>query len=81
VVNKKVDKGVYDAQQDLVCVPMDEGQISNPQPFSLVVAHVAPKQCNLRIYQGKTGALGGVSREMISHRRLPCAVYSHAGSR
>jgi hypothetical protein len=56
VVNKKVDKGEYDAQQDLVRVPMDEGQISNPQPFSLVFAHVAPKQCNLRIYQGKTGA-------------------------
>lgn len=55
VVNKNVKPGEYNPQQDLVRVPMDEGQISAPQPFSMVFAHMAPKQCNLRIYDGKTG--------------------------
>lgn len=55
VVNKNVKPGEYNAQQDLVRVPMDEGQISQAQPFSMVFAHMAPKQCNLRIYDGKTG--------------------------
>lgn len=55
VVNKNVKPGEYNPQQDLVRVAMDEGQISQPQPFSMVFAHMAPKQCNLRIYDGKTG--------------------------
>lgn len=55
VINKSVKPGQYNEQQDLVREPMDVGQISEAQPFSLVFAHVAPKQCNLRIYDGKTG--------------------------
>jgi Protein of unknown function (DUF2911) len=56
VVNKNVNKGEYDPQQDLLRVPMDVGQLSAPEPFDLVFAHVAPKQCNIRIYEGKAGA-------------------------
>ena len=56
VVNKNVKPGEYNLQQDLVRVPMDVAQISEPQGFSLVFAHMAPKQCNIRMYQGKTGA-------------------------
>lgn len=55
VVNKNVKPGEYNEQEDLVREPMDVGQIGEAQPFSLVFAHVAPKQCNLRIYEGKTG--------------------------
>ena len=56
VVSKNVKPGEYNPQQDLVRVPMDVAQISEPQGFSLVFAHMAPKQCNIRMYQGKTGA-------------------------
>ena len=56
VVNKGVNKAQYEQQQDLVRVSMDVGQLSEAQPFDLVFAHVAPKQCNIRIYEGKTGA-------------------------
>ena len=55
VINKNVKPGEYNPQQDLVRAPMDVAQISEPQPFSLVFAHMAPKQCNIRMYQGKTG--------------------------
>jgi len=56
VVNKGIKKGQYEQQQDLVRVAMDVGQLSTPEQFNLFFAHVAPKQCNLRIYEGKTGA-------------------------
>lgn len=56
VINKNVKPGEYNAQQDLVRAPMDVAQISEPQPFSLVFGHMAPKQCNVRLYEGKTGA-------------------------
>lgn len=56
VINKNVKPGEYNPQQDLVRVPMDVGQISEPQPFSLVFGHMAPKQCNMRLYESKTGA-------------------------
>lgn len=55
VVNKNVKSGEYNPQQDLVRLPMDVAHITQPQPFSLVFAHMAPKQCNIRIYEGKTG--------------------------
>jgi hypothetical protein len=55
VVNKNVKPGEYNAQQDLVRAPMDVAHITQAQPFSLVFAHMAPKQCNIRIYEGKTG--------------------------
>src|SRR5579864_943138 len=56
VINKSVKPGGYNRQQDLVRVPMDVGQVTEPQPFSLTFGHVAPKQCNLRLYEGKTGS-------------------------
>lgn len=55
VINKSVKPGEYSEQQDLVREPMDVGHLSDSQPFSLVFAHVAPKQCNLRVYEAKTG--------------------------
>jgi Protein of unknown function (DUF2911) len=56
VINKNVKPGEYNPQQDLVRAPMDVAQISAPQPFSVVFAHMAPKQCNIRLYEAKTGA-------------------------
>ena len=55
VINKSVKPGEYNPQQDLVRAPMDVGQVSEAQPPSLAFGHVAPKQCNLRVYEGKTG--------------------------
>jgi hypothetical protein len=55
VINKNVKPGEYKPQQDLVRAPMDVAKISQTQPFSMVFAHMAPKQCNIRIYEGKTG--------------------------
>jgi hypothetical protein len=55
VINKNVKPGEYNPQQDLVRAPMDVAKISESQPFSMVFAHLAPKQCNIRIYEGKTG--------------------------
>ena len=57
IVNKnvKVD-AAYDEAQDVARVSMSVAEVSGArQPFSLVFAHVAPKQCNLRIYYGKIG--------------------------
>ncbi|MGH9528954.1 MAG: DUF2911 domain-containing protein [Terriglobales bacterium] len=57
VLNKDVAGGSkYDERQDLLRATMQTGQISEPQQFKVLFAHVAPKQCNMRIYQGKTGA-------------------------
>ena len=58
VVNKSVSAGAaYDQQQDLLRVPMEIGQLSQGKArVKVVFGHVAPKQCNMRIYYGKTGA-------------------------
>lgn len=57
VVNKNVTANApYNQQQDLVRVPMELGSFSEPEPFSVILGHVAPKQCNMRIYFGKTGS-------------------------
>jgi len=55
VLNKSVQPGEYNPREDLVRVAMDVGQLSELQPFSLAFAHTAPKQCNLRLYEGKIG--------------------------
>ena len=57
VVNKNVTEGSkYDEHQDLSRVEMQIGQLSEPnKQFSLFFGHVAPKQCNMRIYFGKIG--------------------------
>ncbi len=56
VINKNVNKGEYEQQDDLLRAPMDVGQLGTAEPFNMFFAHLAPKQCNLRIYDGKTGA-------------------------
>ena len=57
VVNKNVTPGSkYDETQDLVRAPMETGQLSNPESeFSVIFGHIAPKQCSIRFYYGKTG--------------------------
>ena len=56
VLNKNVTAGSqYDEKLDVLRVPMQSGQINTQQEFKIFFAHVAPKQCNIRIYQGKTG--------------------------
>jgi hypothetical protein len=58
IVNKGVKPGSpYDERQDLLRTPMEIGEVSPPEKeFSVSFAHVAPKQCNMRIYYGGTGA-------------------------
>jgi Protein of unknown function (DUF2911) len=58
VINKAVSAGSpYDQQQDLVRVPMQIGHLGRPMKnVKVVFGHVAPKQCNMRIYSGKIGA-------------------------
>lgn len=57
VVNKDVTDGSkYDEHKDLLRTPMEVGQLSEPQQFSVMFGHIAPKQCNMRVYSGKTGA-------------------------
>jgi hypothetical protein len=57
IINRNVAAGSpYDQQQDLVRQPMQIGQLDEPQQhFEVAFAHVAPKQCNMRLYYGKTG--------------------------
>ncbi len=56
VLNKNVNpERTYEEHQDLLRDAMEAGQLSASQPFQLIFAHVGPKQCNMRIYQGKTG--------------------------
>jgi hypothetical protein len=58
VVNRNVDESAkYDETQDLVRAPMKIGEIGQPvKEFTVYFAHIAPKQCNLRLYYGKTGS-------------------------
>jgi hypothetical protein len=56
VVNKSVGNGSkYDEREDVLRAPMQAGHLSESQPLSIVFGHIAPKQCNLRIYLGKIG--------------------------
>lgn len=57
ILNKNVSSGGhYDEHQDLLRLPMEVGALSNPQAFTVFFGHVAPKQCNMRIYDSKVGA-------------------------
>jgi hypothetical protein len=57
VVNKDVNDKKYDAQKDVARLPMDLGTLGEGNKnVDLAFGHVAPKQCNLRLYYGKTGA-------------------------
>jgi hypothetical protein len=58
VLNKNVTSNArYEQQEDLLRVPMEIGTLSEPAKIvGVYFGHVAPKQCNMRIYHGKTGA-------------------------
>ncbi len=57
IVSKSTDmSGAYTEQDDLVRVPMDAGELPNPEPdLAVSFAHVAPTQCNIRIDLDKYG--------------------------
>jgi hypothetical protein len=57
IVSKSTEMtGAYDAQQDIVRVPMDSGELPSPESSLFVsFAHVAPGQCNLRVDLDKRG--------------------------
>jgi hypothetical protein len=58
IVNKNVSAhGSYNEREDIARVRMSLGQLSEPQKeVEVFFGHVAPKQCNMRIYYGKSGA-------------------------
>jgi hypothetical protein len=58
VVSKNVtNPKTYDEKQDLVRAPMEIGGVdSPPKRLQASFAHVAPKQCSIRLYYEKTGA-------------------------
>jgi len=57
VVNKEVNSKKYDAQQDLTREPMELGSVDEAErAVTMVLGHIAPKVCSLRLYYGKTGA-------------------------
>jgi len=57
IVNKNVTESAkYDEAEDLLPIPMKTGKLSQPATeFTIYFAHIAPKQCNMRMYYGTTG--------------------------
>jgi Protein of unknown function (DUF2911) len=57
VVNKNVTtRNKYDKHLDVVRMGMLMGQLSEPQKeFTVFFGHTDPRQCNMRIYYGKSG--------------------------
>lgn len=58
IVNKNVTAGAaYNSAQDVAKDQMDVGEIPQPtKEMQLSFAHMAPKECNLRVYYQKNGA-------------------------
>jgi hypothetical protein len=58
VVSKNVTSPkTYDEKQDLARAPMQLGGVNSPpKQLELSFAHVAPKQCSIRLYYETTGA-------------------------
>jgi len=58
IVNKGVAAGAaYNSAQDIARGSMDIGEIPDPmKSLQLSFAHMAPKECSLRVYYQKTGA-------------------------
>jgi hypothetical protein len=54
-INRNVSAdGKYDSTQDIVRLPMEVGKIGTEmKSLTAVLVHAAPKQCNVRIYEGK----------------------------
>ena len=59
IVNKNVTAGSkYDEAQDLVRAPMELGNLGQPvKPVQVVMAHMGPKLCTIRLYYGTAGVL------------------------
>jgi Protein of unknown function (DUF2911) len=51
IISRSTDmSGKYNKQQDLMRVPMELGELPNPEPqFSVYFAHVGADQCNMRV--------------------------------
>jgi Protein of unknown function (DUF2911) len=58
IVNKNVTAGAqYNSADDVARAPMEVGEIPEAtKQLQLAFAHMAPKQCSLRVYYQKTGA-------------------------
>jgi len=58
VVSRNVtDPKKYDEKQDLVRAPMEIGGVdSPPKRLQVSFAHIAPRQCSIRVYYETTGA-------------------------
>jgi hypothetical protein len=58
IVNKNVSAGSkYDPKQDLAHASMETGKLENPvKQLQVAFAHVAPKQCSIRLYYQNTWA-------------------------
>jgi hypothetical protein len=58
IVSKNVtNPKTYDEKQDLVRAPMEIGGVdSPPKRLQASFAHIAPKQCSIRLYYETTGA-------------------------
>ena len=66
VVNKNVSTASkYDKHLDVVRMDMLMAQLSEPQKeFTVAFGHTDPKQCNMRIYYGRSGTWAEFKREM-----------------
>ncbi len=53
-INKNVSNPAsYDPAQDLARLPMDVGKVkSDMKSLTVALVHIAPKQCNVRVYYG-----------------------------
>jgi Protein of unknown function (DUF2911) len=58
IVNKNVTAGAaYDEKQDVARSSMELGEVETPpKQLQVSFAHIAPKDCSIRLYYGKTGA-------------------------
>ncbi|MGH9513407.1 MAG: DUF2911 domain-containing protein [Terriglobales bacterium] len=58
IINKNVKPGSkYDASQDLAHASMETGEIDQAEKeLQVSFAHMAPKDCSIRMYMGKVGA-------------------------
>jgi hypothetical protein len=58
IVNKNVRAGAaYDEHQDVARSPMELGEVDiPPKELQVSFAHIAPKDCSIRLYYGKVGA-------------------------
>ena len=58
IVNKNVTAGAaYDERQDVARSSMELGEVDTPpKQLQVSFAHIAPKDCSIRLYYSKTGA-------------------------